>query len=135
MSEENIEVLRRFIDASNRRDLTAALSCCDPDIELDFGRILIGTPTYRGHRGVERWFHDMAAAWEELQAELPDVVAVGVNELVCVNAAAFGKGKTTGVPFAAPPSASVVRFNHGKVLYAKMYATKAEALEAAGLQE
>ena len=134
MSEENIEVVRRFMDASNRRDLAAALSCCDPDIELDFGRILIGTPTYRGHSGVERWFNDMAAAWEELQAELPDVVAAGVNELVCVSAA-FGKGKTTGVPFAAPRSASVVRFNHGKVLHLKMYVTKAEALEAAGLEE
>jgi hypothetical protein len=35
MSEENVEVLRRFIDAPSCRDLRVALSCCDPDIELD----------------------------------------------------------------------------------------------------
>jgi ketosteroid isomerase-like protein len=62
MSEENVDVLRRFIDASNRRDLTAVLSCCDPGIEIESGRVLTGTPTYRGRDGIERWFRDMAAA-------------------------------------------------------------------------
>jgi ketosteroid isomerase-like protein len=133
MSEENVNVLRRFIDASNRRDLTAVLSCCDPDIDLDFGRVLIGTPTYRGHRGIERWFRDMTAAWEELQGELLDVVAVGGNEVVFVGKGS-GRGKTTGAPFATD-MAALVGFTDGKVAHVEFFATKDEALEAAGLSE
>jgi ketosteroid isomerase-like protein len=135
MSQENLDILRRFIDASNRRDLTALLSCCDPDIELDASRVLIGTPIYRGHEGIERWFRDMAAAWEELQGELLDVVAVadGGNEVVFVGTGS-GRGKTTGAPFAID-TAVLVRFTHGKVVQFEWFGTKGEALEAAGLRE
>jgi ketosteroid isomerase-like protein len=133
MSQENVEVLRRFIDASSRRDLSVALSCCDPDIELAFGRVLIGTPTYRGHRGIERWFRDMTAAWEELQGEVVDVVAVDRNEVVVVTEGS-GRGKTTGAPFATHSAVHAV-FSHGKLVRGEAFATKDEALEAAGLSE
>jgi hypothetical protein len=73
MSKENVEVFRQFIDtwqknvaalrlftdAFHRRDLDALLSCCDPDIEIGSGGVLIGTPVYRGMRdwstGLETW--------------------------------------------------------------------------------
>ena len=133
MSEENVEVVRRFTEAFNGRDLPAMLRCCDADIELDFGRVLVGTPTYRGHEGIERWFRDMSAAWEELQVESFDVVAFGGDEVVVVGQS-FGSGKTTGAPFSAHFAAHC-RVSSGKAVRAEWFTTEDEALEAAGLSE
>jgi ketosteroid isomerase-like protein len=133
MSEENIAILRRFADAANRRDLTALLSCCDPDIEIHSSRLLLGTPVYRGHAGIERWFRDMAAAWEDLQGELVEVVAVGPNELVVLGKGT-GRGKTTGAPFVSE-NPMLVKFRSGRVAHVEWFSTKEDAVEAAGLSE
>lgn len=134
MSQQNLDVLRRISDAFNRRDLAAFVGCCDPNIELDPSRVLIGTPTYRGHDGIERLFRDMAVAWEELRnEEIFDVVAVGGDDAVLVGEAT-GRGKTAGVPF-AERMAVHVKFTHGQVVRLAWFATKEEALEASGLRE
>jgi len=133
MSEENVEIVRRFTDASNRRDLTAFWSLCDPDIEIESDRVLIGTPTYRGQAGIERWFRDMAAAWEEFRTEVLEIVAVGNNGVVFIGRGS-GRGKTTGAPV-APDAAVFIGLADGKVAPVEFFATKEEALEAAGLSE
>jgi ketosteroid isomerase-like protein len=99
-----VDLLRRYTDALNSRDLAAFLSCCDPDIEIASGGVLIGTPTYRGHSGIEELFRDIAVTWEELRSESHKVVAVG-DALVIVGEA-VGEGKTAGIPFAAQPMAA-----------------------------
>jgi hypothetical protein len=38
VSQENVEVVRRFIDAFNRRDLDAASRYFDPEVEVDWSR-------------------------------------------------------------------------------------------------
>jgi len=48
-----VDAVRRFNDAFNGRDLAALLSSCDPDIEVASGRVLMGSPTYRGQSGME----------------------------------------------------------------------------------
>jgi ketosteroid isomerase-like protein len=133
MSEENVEIVRRFMDASNRRDLATLLSLCDPDIEIETGRLLMGTPTYRGQAGIERYFRDMAAAWKEFQAEVLEIVAVGSNEVVFVGRGS-GSGKTTGAPVSADAALSI-EFANGKIARVEFFPTKEEALEAAGLSE
>jgi ketosteroid isomerase-like protein len=47
------EVVRRYVDALNRRDLPALLDTLDPDVEL-FTR----KGPIRGHAAVEKWFGD-----------------------------------------------------------------------------
>jgi ketosteroid isomerase-like protein len=109
MSKENVEVFRQFIDtwqknvaalrlftdAFHRRDLDALLSCCDPDIEIGSGGVLIGTPVYRGHAGLEHWLRDVAVAWEELRNEPRHLMAVGDDALVVVGDA-FGWERRRG---------------------------------------
>jgi ketosteroid isomerase-like protein len=133
MSEENVEVLRQFTDAFNSRDLPVFLNCCDPDIEIEAGRVLIGTPTYRGYRGVAQLFRDMTVAWEELRAEAADVKAIG--DAFVVRAEVSGQGKTAGVPFATSRLAGYVKFRGAKVVRCEFFPTEQEALEAAGLEE
>ena len=69
MSEENVEVLKRAVDAYNRRDLDAFLSICAEDIEWHpFLHSGLEGPPYRGHDGIREWFADTAASWSEVWA-------------------------------------------------------------------
>jgi ketosteroid isomerase-like protein len=132
--QRNIDVLRLFVDAFNRRDLPALLSSCDPDIEIVSGGVLIGTPMYRGQRGIEQWFRDMAVAWEELRSEARGITAVGENSLVVLGDS-YGKGKTAGVPFEVHDMAVHFKFLYARVARCEFFANEREALEAAGLRE
>lgn len=134
MSREDGEVLRRFTDAFNARDLSTFLGCCDPDVEIDGGRILIGAPRYRGRAGVERLVRDMDTAWDELHAEIRDVVELGHGELVVVGEAS-GRGGTTGAPFAQSGVAAKIKLRGGKVLRCEFFAGELEAREAGTLSE
>ena len=57
MSPENVEVVRRLIDAFNIQDGETALSALDPSVE--FESALIERRTYRGHAGIA----DIVRAW------------------------------------------------------------------------
>ena len=133
MSQESIEVLERIRDAFNRRDLPAFLSCCDPDIEVVSDSALIGAPTYCGHAGMEQFFRDMAVAWEELRGDIHDVEALGNDTFVVISESA-GRGKTSGAPFTID-SASHVTLRHGKLARWEFFASKEDAIKAAGLSE
>jgi ketosteroid isomerase-like protein len=53
MSQENVEVVRRIIDAHGRRDLDAVLAKYDPEIEWHIERVKARAsdfqPVYHGH--------------------------------------------------------------------------------------
>jgi ketosteroid isomerase-like protein len=132
--QRNVDVLRLFTDAFNRRDLAALLSCCDRDIEIVTGGVLLGTPMYRGHREMERWFRDMAVAWEELQVEPHNLIAVSGNALVAVGEA-VGRGRTAGVPFVVHDMATRLEFKDDKVVRCEFFTSEAEALEVGGVSE
>jgi ketosteroid isomerase-like protein len=51
MSEENVEIVRNFIDTLNRGELDAGLSITSSDFELDFSR---ADGPYRGVLRVTR---------------------------------------------------------------------------------
>jgi hypothetical protein len=59
MSPENLDVCGSSQTHSTVATSLCSSNCCDPDIEIEAGRVLIGTPTYRGYRGVEQLFRDM----------------------------------------------------------------------------
>jgi hypothetical protein len=81
MSQENVETVRRLIEAFNRRDFDAMLETSDPEIEVV---TLIGG-TYRGHTG---WRQIIDQAMEEVpgfQLVLEDLIDVG-DKVVAVTA-------------------------------------------------
>jgi ketosteroid isomerase-like protein len=55
MPSENVDVVRRALDAVRRQDLPAFFELADPDIELDFSRRVIDPTVLRGHEGVRRF--------------------------------------------------------------------------------
>ena len=58
MSQENVEVYKRAVDATNRRDLDALLVEFDPDVEWHSALVGMGTEVYRGKQGIREMFRD-----------------------------------------------------------------------------
>src|SRR6266480_2727851 len=131
MSEENVELSHRIVDAFNRRDLDALLALADDQIE--------GVPAlasieghYHGHAGVRRW-------WESLFSGLPDftVEVVEVRDLGDLTVAVLHFRAEGAISRAAIEARiwQVAERRGGKVIWWQSFRTEAEALAAVGLRE
>ncbi len=132
MSRENVEVVRRSLEAWNRGDYSAAMDPIDPDIEAiaAFGGDNDGT--YRGHAGLTEM---MAAFWGEFEGRRTEIEeAIPAGSDVVVGVRLYGRGKGSGVEINMPMW-HVWSLREGKVVRWLMIRTKREALEAAGLSE
>ena len=134
MSQENVEIVQRVIEAWNADDLDAFLAVLDPELEwhpaIEPG--LEGKATiYRGHDGARRvWEEDRGESWQRLTnrpQELRDlgesVLALGQMDLAA---------RSTGIEF-SQELGEVFDFRAGKIVRIRDFLTHAEALEAAGL--
>jgi ketosteroid isomerase-like protein len=131
MSQENVEVVKRAIDAFNRRDLDSFDEICDADIELSVP--MVDTPdSFRGREGIELFYGRFPQTWEEYGMLTDEVRSVG--ERVLVLGRASGRERESGVPVEMP-LAWVFELRGGRVSRARAYLDHAEALEAAGLTE
>jgi hypothetical protein len=63
MTDPGIEIVRRYLDAWNRRDSELAVELSDPAIEYVNAPSAVEPGTRRGHRGIETV---MRAQWEML---------------------------------------------------------------------
>jgi ketosteroid isomerase-like protein len=93
---DELEVVRAVYDAFARRDLEGALQYIAPDCELH----AIGTATaagrgspYRGHAGVEDYFTDVAAVWDDLLLDAEDYRVVPGSVIVIGRAIAVRDGE------------------------------------------
>jgi ketosteroid isomerase-like protein len=132
MSEENVEIVRRYIDAYNRGDLTTASALFRSDGEIDWSRArgpLKGV--YRGDREREAFRDAFLSTFEEVQLEAHGFTEVG-SEVVVPNTAHM-RGRD-GIEVTAR-STFVYTVENGQVTRLRMFQEQAEALEAAGLSE
>ena len=71
MSEENVEIVRRMMDAWSRRDLEAAIEMLHPEIEWR-PTLTPGGPegtVYRGVDGIRDWFGEVDEVWTGLRID------------------------------------------------------------------
>ena len=66
MSEENVELVRRALDAWNQQDEETALQLFSPDAELDASGRILNPDIYTGIDGLMRFRRDIAEAWDPL---------------------------------------------------------------------
>src|SRR5947209_5681779 len=113
MSPENVEVLRRWIDAFNARDIEAIIAYCDPSIELHSVFAAVGGAVYGGHEGLRSWQRDFEDAWgEEIRVEPEAYFDLGERTLIFY--VLRGRGKHSGVEVAMPV-ATVFRWRGGQM--------------------
>jgi uncharacterized protein len=130
MSQENVEIVRRFIARYNAGDLPWDL--LDPDVVwvLDPPAWLAGT--YRGHDGVGTLLNGMAEAFDEVRLEVDRYLDAGDAVVTLGRMKVRGglSGVTTGQPLA-----QVIRVRDGLIVAARGNLPPDEALEAAGLRD
>ena len=134
MSQENVETVRKTVDAFNRGDFDAALELAHPDVEWVTLDSFPDAATHRGLEGLRQFFTTWMDMFQGFRLHLEDCVALD-QDLVLATVRVSGEGTESGVQIESPIFFQLVRFRDGLAIRVQMFQTKSEALEAAGLRE
>jgi ketosteroid isomerase-like protein len=124
---DNVEVLRRIVEATGRHDYQAVLVDLDSTVEIDDTDI----PESTGADSFLEWLARWDRAWESWHLEgvevraAPDDQAIALFQMVA-------KGRGSGVEITRP-DAVVASFRDGKAVKLGYYSDQAVALKAVGL--
>jgi ketosteroid isomerase-like protein len=134
MSDENVEIVRRVVDATNRRDADAFVAALSPDVEWEDN--LFGTEggrTYRGAAEVRAWLKEVWEPWETLHMEALEVTPAPDTH-VFVEFELTARGKESGAETQAR-FWTVSQIADGRIRSRHTFGDRQTALEAAGLAE
>ena len=132
MSQENVEVALRNIEAFNRRDLRTWLATLRSDAEIDWSRSRAPHKgVYRGRREHEAFWGVFWSTFEDVQLENYGFAEAGSEVVYSQTAHLRGR---QGIEVIAR-STQVFTLEHGQITCLRMFQERAEALEAAGLRE
>jgi ketosteroid isomerase-like protein len=131
MSDANAELVRGIFEAWNHGDNAAALALSDPEIEIEARHESLHQGTYRGHAGVYEFLQDFWEQFDDRRAEVKECIPTGDD--VVVSMLFHGRGKSTGIEVAMSMW-QVWTVHNGKITRWRTFATRTEALEAAGLE-
>ena len=132
MSQENVELAYRAVDAFNRRDAAAFGALLAPDAEIVPLRAALEGTVYRGRNAAAEFFADADESWENLRIEVEEVRDGG--ECVLAFGRLYAQGRDSGVD-TEMRLAWVVRFRDGEATAFRAYSDLDAALQAAGLWE
>jgi ketosteroid isomerase-like protein len=132
VSKENVDKVRDFIAAYNRRDFDAAVESFDPEIDWVLPPRQ-RSDSCRGPDEVIRFFRGLDETFEELRLEPQEFVDAGDH--VATRLRFYGRGKGSGVEVEEEMYHQVATFRAGSMVRMEYFAEWAEALEAAGLRE
>jgi uncharacterized protein len=131
MSEVNVEIVRRLIEAWNSNEPDGAIAIVDPGVVIDATRRRVNPKTYTGRQGMRRMLADTHEVWEEFRMK-PDEVRDAGDRVVAIGRW-VGKGKDSGIEV-QQPVADVFTLHDRRVIRLELgFTDRAEALEAAGL--
>jgi ketosteroid isomerase-like protein len=130
MSQENVEIIRRGYEEFGRTgDFDPELF--EPEFEFDNSNAKLDAAIYRGPGGLREFLSLMRDMWEHMRFEPEEYIPVDENRVVVpVRITVVGRD---GIETAAR-SAHLFTMRDGRVARMKAFQSKADALEAAGLQ-
>ena len=131
MSQENVEVVHRILDAMNRRDVDAVVESATEDVIMDWSnsRGLLGS-IRQGREQARQALEEFFEPWDSLRWDPEEVVDLGDGRVLTVSRLQM-RGRGSGVDVNAT-GASIWTIKNGKAAAIALYQSKAEALEAAG---
>jgi ketosteroid isomerase-like protein len=133
MSQKNVEIVRRVIDAWNRDQPEGVIRFLDPDVVFDATQRRINPKTYTGMEGMRVMLADRDEVWEEFRLE-PDEFVDAADRVVVIGRW-VGKGRGSGIEVQRPV-AHVFTLHDGRVVRVELgYTGRGDALEATGLSE
>jgi ketosteroid isomerase-like protein len=133
MSEENVEVVVGYLEAI---DLASGIDSLADDVTFAFHgetRHLAGAEMVSGKEAAVAWLADWFSRFErEYRMEVEEARDLGDRVLVVTHHRATGRA--SGVPVSTR-AAQVMTLRGGKIVRQDFFASREEALEAAGLSE
>jgi ketosteroid isomerase-like protein len=133
MSQENVDLIRRGLEAFNSEDMDRILAFAHPDFETEVSAELSTEPdTYRGHDGIRRYFDSFRDAMDEIRFQPERFWDAGQSVVVALRLTA--KGRQTEIRV-EQRIAQVWSIRDGRAIRLRTYTSIAEALQAAGIQE
>lgn len=136
MSRENVAIVRRLYEAVACRHGATVLAIYDPEVEWDHSHneavvgLMGGRTVFRGHEGVREWSREWYEAWENVDAELEELIDAGEHVVVVLNYR--GRGRASGAEVQFTHLAGVFTLNEGRVVRAAWFRAREEAVQAAG---
>jgi ketosteroid isomerase-like protein len=134
MSEQNVEIVRRAFEAFNAGDWDSALKDAHDDVEwVNLVERNIDQPaSFHGRDEIRRFWDEFFGVWDSCEMQLIEVEAHGDRVLAEVHFEAHGQA--SGVPIVLDYFA-LYAFRDGLIARIENYATREEALEAAGVDQ
>jgi ketosteroid isomerase-like protein len=133
MSRENVDVVRRSMDAFRSGDVATSIAAFSAEVEWHTAADEPDPTTYRGTDGLVALIEDWSQMWEEsFFAAVEPQEFIDHNDFVVVPVRAVVRGKGSGVEVEVLET-YVFRLRNGQVVEVREFRTKAEALEAVGV--
>jgi len=130
MSKENVEAARRGFAILADEGVEPFLEFIHPEFEMTTPAAMTVEPgTYMGREGMRRYFESFYEIMDEIRFEPQEFIDAG--DRVVVPARLVARGRDTGIE-AVQHLTMVWTLREGRAIGCETYATKDEALEAAG---
>jgi ketosteroid isomerase-like protein len=135
MTQENVEIVRRFAEALNRGDREAVGALLHPEVEWHtLGGPLIGTEAIYGRDEALRFmFERIPDALEDFRAIMEEVSELPGGQVLGV-ARYEGRGVASGAEVKMN-AAAIYRFESSMIVFFQDFPHRDKALEAAALEE
>jgi ketosteroid isomerase-like protein len=138
MSQENMETVRRLfaavrsVDSDNfERRFAEVREIIDPGVEwVAAPQSLLASEKYRGYEGVRRFWTQFLSAWDEYRVETEELIEAGDQVLAVLRLS----GRTNDLEISQVRS-SLLTLREGRIVRIEPFASKDQALAAAGLSE
>jgi ketosteroid isomerase-like protein len=133
MSQENVEIVKRSIQAFNERDLDTWLALSHPDFEYHgLADWPVRSRVFRGREGIERVLTQTDDEFDEFRQEPLELIDAGDRVAVVFEISAIGKQSRAPVRFT---DAAVWTISDGLITRCQICGTREKALETVGLSE
>ncbi len=135
ISEQNVEVVRRWYEAVSRGDLDTLMESVSSDVE--FVNEISAVGTYRGREQIRKMFEEIWELVEDYRVEPEELIEHGDQIVVSVRLSGRFRhtGISEGVGIPGAEMAHVLTIRNGKIVRNHVCRDKARALEAAELGE
>jgi ketosteroid isomerase-like protein len=132
MSQENVEIVRKVIDAFNRGDLDAWLGFLSPEVAWESLPLPGFRDVYRGRAEAREW-RELLLEVFDFRLEIDETTALS-DDRVLMAARGRGRGRGSSIPVERA-SWEILWLADGLITRRQVFWTRDEALEAAGLRE
>src|SRR5262245_45410343 len=124
MSQENVEMVKRLVDAFNAKDLARFTELTTPDFEWSPSMVAIEGEVFVGREGIESYFGRMRDGWDSFRLEDGEFSDLG--DRVMWTGRLEGRGRISGATVSAPLDI-LYEVRGGKAASMRSFLDRAEA--------